>query len=136
MENNIMKHFFHRTYYFWLITRIIFIAGAILDSGRMFDKGLDTLDVFINCSIIIYLVLMIYNTINEFRNALSSAVTKYIVGVLSLVLAVAIIVVVATHDSRLMVLATCFVIWIVLLGIFDLSILNRSDETKEKIEGE
>jgi hypothetical protein len=131
-----MKRFFHQTYYFWLITRIIFIAGALLDSGRMFGKGLEALDVFINLSIIGYLGLMIYNTVNECRNALVSTVTKYIVGVLSLVLAFVIIVVVGTQDSRLIALAGPFVIWIVLLGIFDLSILNRREETQEEMEVE
>ncbi|TCC96951.1 hypothetical protein [Pedobacter hiemivivus] len=131
-----MKRFYHQTYYFWLITRIIFIAGALLDSGRMFGKGLETLDVFINLSIIGYLGLMIYNTVNEFRNALVSTVTKYIVGVASLVLAFVIIVIVVTHDSRLISLAGPFVIWIVLLGIFDLLILNRSEEVQEEIEVE
>lgn len=131
-----MERFFYQTYYFWLITRIIFIAGALLDSSRIFGKGLEAVDVLINLSIVGYLILMIYNTVNEFRNALVNRVTKYIVGVLSLVLAIVIIVVLGTQDSRLIGLAGPFVIWIALLGIFDLTVLNRSKETKEEIEVE
>nr|WP_162988971.1 hypothetical protein [Pedobacter schmidteae] len=47
-----MKHFFHQTYYIWLITRIVFIGGALLDSGRMFGKGLEAMDVLINLSVV------------------------------------------------------------------------------------
>lgn len=131
-----MKRFFHQTYYFWLITRVIFIAGGLLDSARMFDKGLDALDVLINTSILVYLGLMIYNTINEYRNALGSPITKYIVGALSIILAVAIIVIVVTHDSRMIVLAGIFAGWIALLGVFDLLVLNRSEEEYEEAEEE
>ena len=129
-----MKRFFYQTYYFWLITRIIFIIGALMDSITIFSKGLEIFDMLINSCIITYLCLMVFNTIHECRNALVSSITKYIVGVLSLVLASVIIVLVVTKDSRLVALAGPFVIWIILLGIFDLTILNRSEETREVIE--
>jgi branched-subunit amino acid transport protein AzlD len=126
-----MKCFFHQTYYFWLITRVIFIVGAVLDSGKLFSKGLDALDMLINVAIIGYLCLMTYNTVNEYRNSFGNSITKYIAGTLSIILGAVIVGIVLTRDSAIIALAAPFAIWIVLLGIFDLLVLNRSEEREE-----
>jgi FtsH-binding integral membrane protein len=123
-----MKDFFLKTYFFWTISRIIFIVAAVFDTFISLPKALDWIDILVDLAILGYLVLMIFNTIIELGNKTRYPVAKYIAGVLSIVLAIVLFIVVMIYDAKYILLAAIFIAWIALLGVFDFLVMNRKDE--------
>jgi hypothetical protein len=128
-----MKRFFFQTYFFWVFTRIIFIAAAVIDSFTVFPRAINGVDVLIDFATLCYIGLMIYNTVVELQSKTRQRVTKYIVGAISILIAVSIFFVVMTYSSEYLFLAVIFVAWFTLLGIFDFVIMNRREEELDEM---
>jgi phosphoglycerol transferase MdoB-like AlkP superfamily enzyme len=126
-----MKSFFLQTYFFWVFTRIIFIAGVIIDLFIVFPRALNGVDMLIDFATLGYIGLMIYNTVIELQNKTRYRAAKYIVGIISILIAVLILIVAMLYDDGYLFLALIFVTWVALLGIFDLLIMNRREEELE-----
>ena len=128
-----MKSFFLQTYFFWVFTRIIFIAAAVIDSFTVFPRAINGVDVLIDIATLCYIGLMIYNTVIELQNKTRQRITKYIVGIISIVIAIAIFYVAATYSKDYILLAIIFVAWLTLLGVFDFVIMNRREEEPDSM---
>lgn len=128
-----MKQFFLKTYAFWLITRITFMAVAIIDLPRTFSKAVNELDILIDIAAIAYIGLMAYNTVIEFKSQTRQQITKHITGGISILIAILIYLLVMSNGTYNIFLAAAFVIWIAFLGIFDLSVMNRREGDEPEI---
>jgi hypothetical protein len=126
-----MKYFFFKTYYFWTITRVVFIAAGLIDLLTVFPRASNGLFLLIDIATLCYIGLMIYNTIIELQNKTRQLFTKYIVGIISILIAVSIFFLVMTYSSAYVVLAVLFVAWLALLGVFDLVVMNRQEEDSD-----
>jgi hypothetical protein len=128
-----MKPFFLQTYFFWTITRFVFITAVLVDLVILFPKTLSGVEVLIDMATLCYIGLMIYNTIIELQNKTSSPITKYIIGTISILIGIVIFLVAMSYSSANVLLALFFVPWIALLGVFDLTVRNRQEEEPDSM---
>src|SRR5258708_3375077 len=118
-----MKNFFLQTYYFWMITRFAFIAAVVIDLVILFPQALNGGEALLDFAALGYIGLMVYNTVIELQNKTRRPIPKYIVGSISILLAIVIFLLVISYSSANLLLALFFVPWITFLGIFDLSVM-------------
>lgn len=89
--------------------------------------------MLIDIATVCYIGLMIYNTVIELQNKTRQRITKYIVGIISILIAIAIFYVAATYSKDYILLAIIFVAWLTLLGVFDFVIMNRREEEPDSM---
>lgn len=125
-----MKSFFSSSYYFWLITRILFIIATIISSFSNLGENLTPLELIANLIILLYSFAMCYNTFLDFSIKEPIKTLKYFTGGISILIGAAIFILTFSVQVINLILALLFIIWVVLLGIFDLLLIRR----KQKIE--
>lgn len=128
-----MKPFFLQTYLFWIITRLLFITVIIFDAFLEFSKATNALNVLIYVGVLGYIGLMIYNTVSEFQNKTTSPVPKYIVGTISILIGILFFLLLMSYGEFNLLLVLFLVAWIILLGAFDLTIMNRQEEEADSL---
>jgi len=120
-----MTDFFKGTYYFWLVSKIIFIIlGTISVLQILTTQQLPKAEFLINVAFIFYILLMTITAVKELKGIKSRSVLSIIVGSLSVLTGLALtITFVLLGNERLQVdifLALLFSVWILLIGLSDL----------------
>ena len=115
-----MKAFYKSTYYFWIITKFIFAIAAFISAiGNIGMDDLTTNEKLANYVGIIYAICLIFDLMFSL-NGFYYKPLKYFVGTVSVLLAIIIFIVLLKVNVISIPLTLFFVIWIFLLGIFDL----------------
>ncbi len=120
-----MTDFFKGTYYFWLVSKIIFIIlGTISVLQILTTQQLPKTEFLINVAFVFYISLMTITTVKELRGIKSGTLLNTIVGALSVLIGLALLVTfILLGNERLqvdIVLALLFSFWIILIGLSDL----------------
>ncbi|OOQ58500.1 hypothetical protein BC343_07475 [Mucilaginibacter pedocola] len=109
----------------------MFIVFTLFSGFASLPIAVDWIDVLIDTGSLCYIVLMIYTTSLELQNKTNKRAAKYIIGTLSILIALLILYVVTTHRASHIALAVLFILWLTLLGLFDLFVMNRQEEELE-----
>jgi hypothetical protein len=120
-----MMNFFKSTYYFWVVSKIIFILlGTISVLQILTNERLAKTEFLINIFFLFYISLMAITSIKELRGIQSKSILNIIVGSLSLLTGLALMITfILLGNERLQVdiiLALLFSLWIMLIGLSDL----------------
>lgn len=120
-----MTDFFKATYYFWLVSKIIFIIlGTISVLQILTTQQLPKAEFLINVAFIFYISLMTITAVKELRGIKSGTLLNTTVGALSVLIGLALLVTfILLGNERLqvdIVLALLFSFWIILIGLSDL----------------
>ena len=132
-----MMNFFKSTYYFWVVSKIIFILlGTISVLQILTTERLGKTEFLINIFFLFYISLMAISSIKELRGIQSKSILNIIVGSLSLLTGLALMVTfIFLGNERLqvdIVLALLFSLWIMLIGLSDL--FKRKYLIEESVE--
>ena len=132
-----MMNFFKSTYYFWVVSKIIFILlGTISVLQILATERLGKTEFLINIFFLFYISLMAISSIKELRGIQSKSILNIIVGSLSLLTGLALMVTfIFLGNERLqvdIVLALLFSLWIMLIGLSDL--FKRKYLIEESVE--
>jgi len=132
-----MINFFKSTYYFWVVSKIIFILlGTISVLQILTTERLGKTEFLINIFFLFYISLMAISSIKELRGIQSKSILNIIVGSLSLLTGLALMVTfIFLGNERLqvdIVLALLFSLWIMLIGLSDL--FKRKYLIEESVE--
>lgn len=120
-----MKHFFQSTYYFWIITKFVFAILAFISAiGILGTHHLTVTEKMANYVGIIYALLLILDMILSL-NGNYSKFLKYTTGSISIMLGIIIFVLLINVKVISIPVTVIFVIWIILLGLFDLLIIKK-----------
>ena len=125
-----MRNFYAATYYFWAATRTLFIiAGFISIAGVLGSYKLRTEELLANLVAVLYFIIMIYNSFLDFSGNNHNKLLKYISGSISIIIGVIILILLFTVKVVSIPAAFIFIIWIVLLGLFDILLIKRKQVT-------
>jgi len=120
-----MKQFYQGTYYFWVVTKFIFAIAAFISAvGNFGINDLTITEKTANYVGILYAILLIIDLILSL-NGNYSKFLKYIVGTLSIILGIIIFTILIKVNVISIPVTVFFIIWIFLLGFFDLLIIRR-----------
>ena len=112
-----MKKIFLSTYYFWVVTRFIFIVCLLGDFLIAFMANQINLSYLIG---LIYSLFLIIIFISDVKHSKQSEAINWITGFISISLALMIIYIKSRHDfDYLKLVAYIFSIWLIFLGFFD-----------------
>jgi len=130
-------NFFKSTYYFWVVSKIIFIlVGTISVLQILTTERLGKTEFLINIFFLFYISLMAITSIKELRGIQSKSILNIIVGSLSLLTGLALMITfILLGNERLQVdiiLALLFSLWIMLIGLSDL--FKRKYVIEESVE--
>jgi hypothetical protein len=120
-----MKQFFQSTYYFWLITKLIFaIAGFISVIELLSKNRIKPSEALLNYVAALYCILLVLDVIFSFIGN-SYKFLKYIIGFISIALGLIIFVVMLNVRVISVPVTLLFILWVILLGLFDLLQIKR-----------
>lgn len=130
-------NFFKSTYYFWVVSKIIFILlGTISVLQILTTERLGKTEFLINIFFLFYISLMAITSFKELRGIQSKSILNIIVGSLSLLTGLALMITfILLGNERLQVdiiLALLFSLWIMLIGLSDL--FKRRYVIEESVE--
>lgn len=120
-----MKQFYQSTYYFWIVTKFIFAIAAFINAiGNLGINDLTETEKIANIVGIIYAILLVLDLILSL-NGNYSKFLKYTIGSISILLGIIIFVILTKVNVISIPLTMVFVVWIILLGFFDLLVVKR-----------
>ena len=129
-----MRSFFNTTYYFWVVWRAVIVVLGMISLISIISIGhLTNLEVIVNFSFFVYLILLSIIFVKEVRKAEQNRFMKIIAGVYSLLAGIGIITVITIigndKSPAMGFVGMLFSIWLLLLGVFDLLIQQRKIDT-------
>lgn len=120
-----MKQFYQSTYYFWIVTKFIFAIAAFISAiGNLGINDLTETEKITNIVGTIYAILLVLDLILSL-NGNYSKFLKYTIGSISILLGIIIFVILIKVNVISIPLTIVFVVWIILLGFFDLLVVKR-----------
>ena len=125
-----MRPFFSATYYFWIVSRIIFIiAGFINVLGIFSSKTQNINSLMINVLVVVYFLMLITAIVQDFAG-IQNRLLRQVLGTCSLLIAACLLYIVflmGKHGARIYPgAAIFFCAWLTGLGLFDLLYIRKA----------
>lgn len=123
-----MKHFYHQTFLFWIITKFLFAIagiGSFFSVLRMLGS-LQTFNLLANLVVLIYALLLAYSAYADLRSQKPNVFLRIITGSISLILGVSIFGLMIMHHTQTSILALLLSFWLIFLGIYEWMLVERS----------
>ncbi|MBS3913372.1 MAG: hypothetical protein KG003_02645 [Bacteroidetes bacterium] len=129
-----MKTFFAKTFLFWVTSKILLILITGLSTYSILSSGgLRTEELVVNLLVLLELVILVITITQDLTIKSNYNFLKIISGILLIVSAIAFFIVLlrisGRHRSDLYYWGYPFVLWIFLIGIFELLRVRRNNIT-------
>lgn len=123
-----MKHFYHQTFLFWIITKFLLaIAGlGCIYSMLTLDTGIQSFEFTANSVILLYCLLLGYSGYSDIRSLKPNPKIRTLTGTISVIIGVSIIVLISMNITRNALVAFLLAIWLFLLGIYEWMQVERN----------
>lgn len=130
-----LNTFFSNSHYFWVVSRIILILlGTVSLIGIALEGRLDLVEWLVNVLFSFYVLFMFINAIKELQGIKKRNYLNTTTGIFSILIGIAITVVIffiGSNKSGLNdLVAVCFSLWMIGLGIFDFCCKKMEDMTE------
>jgi uncharacterized membrane protein YhaH (DUF805 family) len=133
-----MRTFFRRTYYLWIVTRILVALAFVISIAGILLKGSlkDVDEVLINLFSLVYLITQIVLTVQELSQRTVSRWAEIFTGVFSIMLAIGLTYIFfmgypSSHNWVMLILP----VWLAIFGIRyhtgNNSLLFRGEDTED-----
>lgn len=127
-----MKNFFKQTYWFWIVSKIIFALIILISTLSVIStERLKPIELAVNLSCLALAILLIITFFNDFSTSTSAGFLKTISGILMILFGLALITILITiskgSQSDFYFLGYPFALWIGLIGIFEISKVKRKN---------
>jgi hypothetical protein len=124
-----MRLFFKKTYYFWIVSRIIliilFACSVNTFSHQKYNTGRMLVDILLTITILLMIAICVF----EYHKKKVPFIVKIVPGIFNIFFGLLLYYLVNFFMSQNFVfLAFCVPIWIITQGIFE--IVNDKDQTK------
>lgn len=123
-----MKHFYHQTYLFWVITKFLFAIagiGSFFSILRILDS-LHNFNLIANLVLLIYALLLAFSAYADLRSQKPIALIRIITGSISIILGISILGLIIMNLTQNPILAFLLSFWVILLGIYEWMQVERS----------
>jgi uncharacterized membrane protein len=119
-----MKDFFRQSYWFWVISKVIFVVMLFISVLSILGAGqLGAEETAINLLALVEALLLTVTLFGDFSATAKFGILKIITGVLLIVFGIGLLVVLLTvgkgSQSSVYMLGFPFAAWMVLMGLFD-----------------
>lgn len=120
-----MIDFFKKHYWFWVVSKIIFIIILSISAISILGfERLKTDEILINTLGIVEAVLLLITLAEDFSTTLKFKILKIITGIIMIIFGIGIIIILFTipkgSQSEFYILGYPFGLWMILIGIFDI----------------
>ena len=127
-----MRSFFNTTYYFWVVWRAILIVLGMISLVSIISMGrLNNMELLVNFSFFIYLILLSIIFVREVRKTEQNRTIKLIAGVYSLIagigLATSLFIVGNSKNPAMGFVGLVFSVWLIMIGIFDIVMMRKEE---------
>ena len=130
-----MKSFFLKSYYFWIITRIIFCVALFISLIAIFQEArLSSMELIVNLVAVVYWIILLLIIIRQLAGAQRMRIMSYAVGVISILIGIILLVLPFMTEVISLPAIVLFSIWMLALGVFDLLCIQRPDVFEEDSE--
>ncbi len=123
-----MKHFYHQTFLFWVITKFLFAIagiGSFFSMLRMFDS-FEKFNVIANLVILIYALFLAYSAYSDIRSEKPNAFIRIVTGSISEIVGLSIFGLIVMNHTKNPLIAFLLSFWIILLGIYEWMQVERT----------
>jgi hypothetical protein len=116
-----MKHFYHQTFLFWVITKFLLaIAGlGSVYSILTLHTGFQSFEFIANVVILLYCMLLGYSGYSDIRSLKPNPGIRTLTGTISVIVGVSVIALIFLNVTRNSAVAFLLAIWLFLLGIYE-----------------
>ena len=130
-----MKPFFLKSYYFWIVTRIIFCVALFISLVAIFqDARLSSMELFVNLVAVVYWIILLLIIIRQLAGAQRMRIMSYVVGVISMLMGIILLVLPFMTEVISLPAIVLFSFWMLALGVFDLLCIQKPDLFEEDLE--
>ncbi|MEN9337683.1 MAG: hypothetical protein RLZZ500_2670 [Bacteroidota bacterium] len=123
-----MKHFYHQTFLFWVITKFLLaIAGlGSIYSILTLNTGFQSFEFIANVVILLYCMLLGYSGYSDIRSLKPNPGIRTLTGTISVIVGFSIIALIFLNVTRNPAVAFLLAIWLFLLGIYEWMQVERN----------
>jgi len=130
-----LKPFFLKSYYFWIVTRIIFCVALFISLVAIFqDARLSSMELFVNLVAVVYWIILLLIIIRQLAGAQRMRIMSYVVGVISMLMGIILLVLPFMTEVISLPAIVLFSFWMLALGVFDLLCIQKPDLFEEDLE--
>lgn len=130
-----MKSFFLKSYYFWIVTRIIFCVALFISLIAIFQEArLSSMELIVNLVAVVYWIILLLIIIQQLAGAQRMQIMSYVVGVISMLIGIVLLILPFITTVISLPAIVVFSLWMLALGVFDLLCIQKPDLFEEDLE--
>ena len=116
-----MKHFYHQTFLFWIITKFLLAIAGLGSMYSLFtlETGIQSFEFIANLVILMYCMLLGYSGYSDIRSLKPNPSIRTLTGAISVIIGMAIIALIVLNITRNGFVAFLLALWLFLLGIYE-----------------